>query len=223
MFKEKGEIIFLAILVIVISAIFSGFGTYFLLGKKQAKGSVKETFLKEITLSPVPATEVVKDSSSSEVEVEEESEPETKILETENMSADTQRAAKALGDFYFHLGSRDHEEAVKLVDWQYVNEDLLESAFGITSGLNDRAAILEEICSQEGAKTKIRILSVKEPVSGEDVFLFRVNYLEEDGQVYVNSSHVGGQFINETEFVIEVVKKGEEFLVRTLPGMFVLE
>jgi len=219
MFKEKGEIIFLAVLVIVISAALSGFGTYFFLSKRQAKNFVKESLLEEIASSPAPTARVTRADSSSEAKEESE----TQILEIENMSADTQGAAKALGDFYFHLGSKDYEEAVKLVDWQYANSDLLESAFGITSGASDRVAILEEVCSRDGAKTKIRILSVREPVAGEDLFFFRVNYLEEDGQVYVSSSHVAGQFINETEFVIEVAKQGEKFLVRTLPGMFIFE
>jgi hypothetical protein len=221
MFKEKGEVIFLAVLVIVISAALSGFGTYFLFGQKPTKDSGQENqeiLLDENSNQPAPAVEENKTSPSPESE-----EVGDVKVQTENMGVDTQKAAKALGEFYFFLESGEYDKAAKLVDWQYVDNDLLENAFGITSGLADRAGVLEEICSQGEVKTKIRILSAKEPVSGEDIFFFRVNYLEENDQVYVSSSHVAGQFINETEFIIEVIKRGADFLVRTLPGAFVLE
>jgi hypothetical protein len=220
MFKGKGEIIFLAILVIIISAVLSGFGSYFFLSQKLLKSPAQEVLLDRDgdDVSKPAIVDVVTEADSS-LEQEGSSGNQIKI---EDMGADTQEAAKNLGKFYFYLESGEYDQAAELVDWQYADKELLESLYGITSGLDDRAAILEEICSQEEVKTKIRILSVKEPTAAENVFFFRVNYLEEDGQVYVSSSHVAGQFINETEFIIEVAKKGDKFLVRTLPGMFII-
>jgi len=216
MFKGKEEVVILAVLVIVISATLSGFGVYFFLNQRAAKNVAEEIILNKDGLDQ---DSLVSTGSPSDLD----NIPENEIVEEASLGGDTQKAAQTLGDFYTYLESGEYDRAAALVDWQYVNEDLLSDIYGIGLGVEDRAGILAEICSREEAKTKIRILSAREPVSGENSFSFRVNYLEEDGQVYVNSSHVAGQFINETEFVIEVVKKGEGFLVRTLPGMFVLE
>jgi len=46
--------------------------------------------------------------------------------------------------------------------------------------------------------------------------------LEKGDQIYVSSSRVAGQFINETDFVVPVEKINDTFLINSLPGTFMV-
>ena len=211
MFKQKEEIIVIAVLAIITSAILSSYGVYYFLNLRSSKVVKPTPQVTPPQVTPPQVTPTSNQAISPEATITPEISPK-KHLETTNYNGESenQKIAKLVGDFYNHLESGNYNLAVPLLNWQHQ---------GLEEGIN-KTEILQKICSQENVKIKIRILTIQKMSNGQDYNVV-VNYLDKNNQVYVNSVRVAGQFINETDFVIGVIKIDNNFLVNTLPGMLI--
>ncbi len=204
MFKQKEEVVIVAVLAIIVSALLSGYGVYYFLRLRPSKA------IEPQLLQNSPRLEDQADLS--------------KNLEMTNTDgeSDSQKAAQSVGDFYNYLESGDYDLAVPLFNWQYRGiEDEIKEITGPDFDFGNKAEILQKICSQENVMIRINILRVKATPNGRNYDVI-INYLEEDDQIYVSSSRVAGQFINETDFVVPVEKINDTFLINSLPGVFVV-
>jgi len=133
---------------------------------------------------------------------------------------DLQLALKTLNDYNHYLNNGEYVKAAELFDWESLGD--LQTVFGKYYVAGDNAKTLANVCKDKNYCLRFyKVLrSKKDKV---DQYSFVVQFQTENNKIFVNSAHVSGTFVTNTDFLYTVKKIGGKFKVTNPPNFFVTE
>ena len=200
MFKEKEEIIVVAVLAIIISALLAGYGVYYVFGKQpteaiepqlsQTSSGVERDLL--LTITPVLKIKEEKTAGNNEL----------------------QDSQEVLENFFSYLANGQYEEASALYSWEK-NSDLgnnLQTWPGATN-----AETLKNYCEALGTCLEVKVLTgVK---TENNTYRFIVQFIEDNGEIFRRPFYPGAAEMT-ADFSFGVEKINGQFKVVDPPLYF---
>jgi len=200
MFKEKEEIIVVAVLAIIISALLAGYGVYYVFGKQpteaiepqlsQTSSGAESDLL--LTITPVPKIKEEKTAGNNEL----------------------QDSQEVLENFFSYLANGQYEEASALYSWEK-NSDLgnnLQTWPGATN-----AETLKNYCEALGTCLEVKVLTgVK---TENNTYRFIVQFIEDNGEIFRHPFYPGAAEMT-ADFSFGVEKINGQFKVVDPPLYF---
>lgn len=204
--------IIIAIFCIVVSALISGIFVYSRFHQTTAPLLTTNTVNTINTITPNPTT------SLSSIIVS--TSPAKNISPVTVDSADIEKAMDTLDNFNKYLNDGEYDKAVELFDWDSFPD--LASAFTGYYVPGNKAKTFENICKNPDYCLRFHKILKTRKVSDTD-YWFTIQYQTKDGQIFVNSTHVSGTFVKNTDFLYQVKKRNGVFKVAELPNGFNVE
>jgi len=200
MFKEKEEIIVVAVLAIIISALLAGYGVYYIFGKQlteaiepqpsQTSSGAESNLL--LTITPVPKTKEEKTAGNNEL----------------------QDAQEVLENFFSYLANGQYEEASALYSWEK-NSDLGNNLRTWPGATN--AETLKNYCEALGTCLEVKVLTgVK---TENNTYRFIVQFIEDNGEIFRRPFYPGAAEMT-ADFSFGVEKINGQFKVVNPPLYF---
>ena len=200
MFKEKEEIIVVAVLAIIISALLAGYGVYYIFGKQlteaiepqpsQTSSGAESNLL--LTITPVPKTKEEKTAGNNEL----------------------QDAQEVLENFFSYLANGQYEEASALYSWEK-NSDLGNNLRTWPGATN--AETLKNYCEALGTCLEVKVLTgVK---TENNTYRFIVQFIEDNGEIFRHPFYPGAAEMT-ADFSFGVEKINGQFKVVDPPLYF---
>jgi len=150
----------------------------------------------------------------------------TSISPTENSSPITttpneiKKAMETLDSFNKYLHDGEYDKAVELFDWDSFPDP--QTAFEEYYVAGNNIKTFENICKNPTFCLRFhKILKTRKASDTE--YWFTIQYQTKDGQIYVNSAHISGTFVKNTDFLYSVKKRNGVFKVAELPNGFNVE
>jgi len=195
-FKKKEEVVVVAVLTIITSALLSGYGVYYFLSLRPAKVVKSQSLQKPSTVknnSLTTATQLPKTNEENTLS-----------------SNELQTAQTVLENFFTYLANKQYEEAAALYGWGH--DDDPGNNLQAWPGVNNAEA-LKNYCQSVGTCFKIKILTGAKTNDGE--YTFMVQFLTDDGKIYEYSPVVDVEAT--TDFNFKVKKINNQFKVINPP------
>lgn len=200
MFKEKEEIIVVAVLAIIISALLAGYGVYYVFGKQpteaiepqlsQTSSGAERDLL--LIITPVPKIKEEKTAGNNEL----------------------QDSQEVLENFFSYLANGQYEEASALYSWEK-NSDLgnnLQTWPGATN-----AETLKNYCEALGTCLEVKVLTgVK---TENNTYRFIVQFIKDNGEIFRHPFYPGAAEMT-ADFSFGVEKINGQFKVVDPPLYF---
>ncbi len=200
MFKEKEEIIVVAVLAIIISALLAGYGVYYVFGKQPTEA-----------IEP----QLSQTSSGAESDLLLTITPVLKIKEEKTAdNNELQDSQEVLENFFSYLANGQYEEASALYSWEK-NSDLgnnLQTWPGATN-----AETLKNYCEALGTCLEVKVLTgVK---TENNTYRFIVQFIEDNGEIFRHPFYPGAAKMT-ADFSFGVEKINGQFKVVDPPLYF---
>lgn len=200
MFKEKEEIIVVAVLAIIISALLAGYGVYYVFGKQPTEA-----------IEP----QLSQTSSGAESDLLLTITPVSKIKEEKTAgNNELQDSQEVLENFFSYLADGQYEEASALYSWEK-NSDLgnnLQTWSGATN-----AETLKNYCEALGTCLEVKVLTgVK---TENNTYRFIVQFIENNGKIFRHPFYPGAAEMT-ADFSFGVEKINGQFKVVDPPLYF---
>ena len=200
MFKEKEEIIVVAVLAIIISALLAGYGVYYVFGKQPSEA-----------IEP----QLSQTSSGAESDLLLTITPVLKIKEEKTAgNNELQDSQEVLENFFSYLANGQYEEASALYSWEK-NRDLgnnLQTWPGATN-----AETLKNYCEALGTCLEVKVLTgVK---TENNTYRFIVQFIEDNGEIFRHPFYPGAAEMT-ADFSFGVEKINGQFKVVDPPLYF---
>jgi len=200
MFKEKEEIIVVAVLAIIISALLAGYGVYYVFGKQPSEA-----------IEP----QLSQTSSGAESDLLLTITPVLKIKEEKTAgNNELQDSQEVLENFFSYLANGQYEEASALYSWEK-NSDLgnnLQTWPGATN-----AETLKNYCEALGTCLEVKVLTgVK---TENNTYRFIVQFIEDNGEIFRHPFYPGAAEMT-ADFSFGVEKINGQFKVVDPPLYF---
>jgi len=200
MFKEKEEIIVVAVLAIIISALLAGYGVYYVFGKQPTEA-----------IEP----QLSQTSSGAESDLLLTITPVLKIKEEKTAdNNELQDSQEVLENFFSYLANGQYEEASALYSWEK-NSDLgnnLQTWPGATN-----AETLKNYCEALGTCLEVKVLTgVK---TENNTYRFIVQFIEDNGEIFRHPFYPGAAEMT-ADFSFGVEKINGQFKVVDPPLYF---
>ncbi len=200
MFKEKEEIIVVAVLAIIISALLAGYGVYYVFGKQpteaiepqlsQTSSGVERDLL--LTITPVLKIKEEKTAGNNEL----------------------QDSQEVLENFFSYLANGQYEEASVLYSWEK-NSDLGNNLQAWPGATN--AETLKNYCEELGTCLEVKVLTgVK---TENNTYRFIVQFIEDNGEIFRRPFYPGAAEMT-ADFSFGVEKINGQFKVVDPPLYF---
>ena len=139
---------------------------------------------------------------------------------TETATDDLQSALKTLKSFNEYLNYGEYAQAAALFDWEGQGD--LKTIFGQYYAPGDNSKTLSNVCKDKNFCLRFyKILRSKKEKGDE--YSFIVQFQTKDGKIFVNSAHVSGTFVTNTDFLYTVKKINGKFKVTSPPNFFTVE
>ena len=197
MFKKKEEVVVVAVLTIITSALLSGYGVYYFLNLRTAKVKHKETAsTAQITVSP----------NSHKLTTP----TGTKTGSQNSTESELQTAQTVLENFFTYLANKQYEKAAALYGWGH--DDDPGNNLQTWPRVNN-AETFKNYCQSVGTCFKTKILTGAE--IGGDEYKFIVQFLTDEGEIYEHPSVL--DFETSTDFDFKVKKIDGQFKVINPP------
>jgi|GEM_PF-3118462 len=205
--------IIIAIVCIVTSVLVSGFFVYrrFHLTRPNSIGAISTA---AVTTTPKAVTSIPTSIQSTS--------PTPSIQPTIIITSDTnlKEAMQALDNFNLYLFGKEYEKASALFDWNGFGDP--QVVFGSDYVAGDHAKTLTNVCQHPNFCLRFyKILKTRKISDGE--YQFTIQYQTKDNQIFVESVHVSGSFVNNTDFLYNVKKINGQFKVVSPPNNFITE
>jgi len=200
MFKEKEEIIVVAVLAIIISALLAGYGVYYVFGKQPTEA-----------IEP----QLSQTSSGAESDLLLTITPVLKIKEEKTAgNNELQDSQEVLENFFSYLANGQYEEASALYSWEK-NSDLgnnLQTWPGATN-----AETLKNYCEALGTCLEVKVLTgVK---TENNIYRFIVQFIKDNGEIFRHPFYPGAAEMT-ADFSFGVEKINGQFKVVDPPLYF---
>ena len=200
MFKEKEEIIVVAVLAIIISALLAGYGVYYVFGKQPTEA-----------IEP----QLSQTSSGAESDLLLTITPVLKIKEEKTAgNNELQDSQEVLENFFSYLANGQYEEASALYSWEK-NRDLgnnLQTWPGATN-----AETLKNYCEALGTCLEVKVLTgVK---TENNTYRFIVQFIKDNGEIFRHPFYPGAAEMT-ADFSFGVEKINGQFKVVDPPLYF---
>lgn len=133
---------------------------------------------------------------------------------------DVNEAMKTLDNFNKYLNEGEYDKAVELFDWEsFPNPEIVFSGYYVPG---NKAKTLANICKDPNFCLRFhKILKTRK--ASETEYWFTIQYQTKDYQLFVNSAHVSGTFVKNTDFLYRVKKRNGIFKVAEAPNFFNVE
>jgi len=194
-FKKKEEVVVVAVLTIITSALLSGYGVYYFLNLRPAK------VVKSQSLPKLPATQSNSPTAAQLPKAGKEDSPVSRELQT---------AQTVLENFFTYLANKQYEKAAALYGWGH--DDDPGNNLQAWPGVNN-AETFKNYCQSVGTCFKTKILTGAE--IGGDEYKFIVQFLTDEGEIYEHPSVL--DFETSTDFDFKVKKIDGQFKVINPP------
>lgn len=202
--------IIIAVVCIVASALISSIFIYSRFHNQEKV--ITNTYTTTITTSPT----IIPVSPTLGVSVAPSRSMNNPTLQPES-TADVNEAIKILTEFNGNLNDGEYIKAAGIFDWDSIKDP--STVFGADYVVGDNSKTLANVCKNPNHCLRFyKILKTKKETNGD--YTFTIQYKTKDGQIFVNSAQVSGSFINDTDFLYSVTKKGGAFKVATPPNWF---
>ena len=196
MFKGKEEVVVVAVLAIITSALLSGYGVYYFLSFRIAKNLKSQSFSKPSTAQNNPPTAAVQLPKAGK--------------EDSPANPELQAAQTVLENFFTYLNNKQYGEAANLYGWGH--DDDPGNNLQTWAGANNTET-LKNYCQSVGTCLKIKVLTGTK--TSENEYKFIVQFLTDDGKIYEYSPVVGVEAT--TDFNFKVKKINNQFKVINPP------
>jgi len=200
MFKEKEEIIVVAVLAIIISALLAGYGVYYVFGKQPTEA-----------IEP----QLSQTSSGAESDLLLTITPVLKIKEEKTAdNNELQDSQEVLENFFSYLANGQYEEASALYSWEK-NSDLGNNLRTWPGATN--AETLKNYCEALGTCLEVKVLTgVK---TENNTYRFIVQFIEDNGEIFRRPFYPGAAEMT-ADFSFGVEKINGQFKVVDPPLYF---
>ena len=202
MFKQKEEVIVIAILTIITSALLSAYGVYYFLSQRPAKidrpqnppklSAVKSNTPKTTNQSPTP-------------KIIEENTPDNSELRI---------AQETLENFFSYLSNKHYQKAADLYGWGHDNDP--GNNLQTWPGTNN-AETLKNYCQKTGTCLKIKVLTGAK--TNSDTYKFLVQFIKNNGEIFKHVPYPGAETM-ESDFNFTLRKIDNQFKVVSPPLYF---
>ena len=200
-FKKKEEVVVVAVLTIITSALLSGYGVYYFLNLRTAKVKQKETAsTAKTTISP--------NSHKSATPTG------TKTGNQNSTESELQTAQTVLENFFTYLANKQYEEAAALYGWGH--DDDPGNNLQAWVGANN-AETLKNYCEAVDTCLKAKVLTGAK--TNNDICKFLVQFIKNDGKIFEHPPYPGAETIA-TDFDFSVKKINGQFKVINPPLFF---
>ena len=199
MFKKKEEVVVVAVLTIITSALLSGYGVYYFLSLRPAK------VVKSRPLPKLPATQ---SNSPTAVQLPEEGKEDSPV------SRELQTAQTVLENFFSYLNNKQYEKAAALYGWGH--DDDPGNNLQAWAGANN-AETLKNYCEAVDTCLKIKVLTGAK--TNNDTYKFLVQFIKNDGTIFEHPPYPGAETMA-ADFDFSVKKINSQFKVINPPLFF---
>jgi len=200
MFKGKEEVIVIAVLAIIATALLSGYGVYYFLSLRPVKITKSQPLQKSSTLKNSSPTTITQPPKTNE-----ENTPANNKL---------QSAQTVLENFFSYLANKQYKEAATLYGWGH--DDDPGNSLQTWAGANNTET-LKNYCENLSTCLKIKVLTGAK--TNDDTYKFLVQFIENNGETFKHSSYPGAETMI-ADFNFSVKKIDNQFKVINPPLFF---